>query len=118
MRRRILEGAYRPHARSGMAYMLAPVLRAYPNPYHSDRRVTRSVPHRMFYAPFVDNDDIGGDPRTNDPFVIHPGPHGYIVVRAGDEERAAIVREHADLIRDLCRIQPIYCLDETPGALP
>lgn len=116
MRGRIDAGVYRAPERAGVAYMLAPILRAYPDPYRSDRRVTRSIPHRMFYAPHIENEDVAGDPRTSEPFVIHPGPHGYLVMRAHPAERDEIRRAHTELLERLCGLNPLYCLDDPDAA--
>lgn len=115
MRDRFLSGSYAPPGRAGVAYMLSPILRAYTDPYHSARRATRSVPHRMFYAPYVENSDIGGDPRLNEPFVIQPGPHGYIIVRAHEAERARIVEEYREMLRRICALNELWCVGEIGG---
>lgn len=46
--------------------------------------IRKVPPHVMFYAPGLENDDIGGsftDGQANRglPFVVDPGPHGYMV---------------------------------------
>lgn len=115
LRERFDSGHYGPHERAGVSYMLSPVLRAFADPYGSPRRVTRSVPHRMFYAPGVENADIGGDPRTGEPFVIQPGPHGYIVMRAHPAERAAIREEYRDLLTRLCGLNELWCVPDPPA---
>lgn len=53
-------GYYKAPERAGISYMLSPVLRTYFNPEESDRVVTLNVPHVMYYAPNVSNEDIGG----------------------------------------------------------
>ncbi|WP_315823485.1 hypothetical protein [Paraflavitalea speifideaquila] len=40
--------------------MLSPILRTYTNPDADDNVVTASVPHVMYYAPNVTNDEVGG----------------------------------------------------------
>lgn len=115
MRARFLSGHYPPPRRAGVAYMLSPILRAYPDPYHSPRKATRSVPHRMFYAPYVENREIGGDPRLDEPFVIQPGPHAYIVVRAHEAERARIVEEYREMLERLCVLKELWCVEGVGG---
>jgi hypothetical protein len=53
-------GYYKAPERSGVSYMLSPVLRTYVNPEESDSVATSNNPHVMYYAPNVYNEDIGG----------------------------------------------------------
>src|SRR5262245_44421231 len=53
---------YKPPERAGISYMLSPVLRTYFNPDESDSVVTANIPHVMYYAPNISNEDIGGGP--------------------------------------------------------
>jgi hypothetical protein len=78
--------------------MLAPIHRTYINPDESDRVVTLNLPHVMYYAPNVSKEDIGGvkpSPDTPYPFVILPGPHGYMIQLLGRTEKAAITKAYA-----------------------
>jgi hypothetical protein len=111
MRDRFSSGYYRPAARSGVSYMLAPLLRSYPDPVGSNRVLTVSVPHRMFYAPFVQERELGGHaPPGPQPYLIQPGIHGYLGQRAGPAERAAIVEEHREMLDRFCRLDTRWCL--------
>src|ERR1700688_3759133 len=50
---RIRKGIYKAPARTGISYMLAPVMRTYPGkPDHHDV-ITMNMPHYMFYAPYI-----------------------------------------------------------------
>lgn len=49
-------------------------------------KIVLTPPHTTFYAPFLTNAEIGGMPRKT-AFVDRPGPHGVIIVRAGQTER-------------------------------
>src|SRR3989442_1461691 len=60
MQQRLKAGFYPAPARAGVAYMLSPVLRTYVNPDANDTVLTANVPHVMYYAPNVSNQDIGG----------------------------------------------------------
>jgi hypothetical protein len=96
IRQRFLVGEYKPHERAGVAYMLSPIIRAYRDPMNGPERVTASIPHRMFYAPNIDNEDIGGAPFhagqfDDNPFVIQPGPHGYMIILASPAEMSTIL---------------------------
>lgn len=92
------EGRYRPPARPGIAYMLSPATYLL-----EGGRLTRTPPHTMFYAPFLSNADIGGMPGKT-AFVDRPGPHGMIIVIAGQKEREALFAESQALVDEIERI--------------
>ena len=92
------EGRYRPPARPGIAYMLSPATYLL-----EGGRLTRTPPHTMFYAPFLSNADIGGLPDKT-AFVDRPGPHGMIIVIAGQKEREALFAESQALVDEIERI--------------
>src|SRR5512139_765216 len=101
MKDRLKTGYYKVPERAGVSYMLSPILRTYVNPEESDSVATSNNPHVMYYAPNVSNEDVGGKPpgiRVEGygmsvsgfyPFVIMPGPHGYMIHLVGLAERAA-----------------------------
>jgi hypothetical protein len=109
---RIRKGIYKAPARTGISYMLAPVMRTYPGkPDHHDI-MTMNMPHYMFYAPYLTNTDIGNIPNgeADGPIVINPGalflgerkgPYGYIILPAGAAEKAKIINENKDLLKRL-----------------
>jgi hypothetical protein len=120
-------GYYKAPERAGCSYMLSPILRTYVNPDERDTVVTASVPHVMCYAPNVSTKEIGVTPtpeqlrdftqqghwlETPNPFVIHQGPHGYMVHVRGDAERKAIVKENKGMLDRLCKIKKVWCLPE------
>lgn len=108
---RFKAGYYRAPHRAGISYMLSPVLRTYFNPEESDTVITANVPHVMYYAPNVSNEDIGGGkPAGLEPFVILHGPHGYMVQLLGVTERAAINEEYEGMLARLCNIKAAWCL--------
>ena len=108
---RFKRGYYKAPERAGVSYMLSPVLRTYFNPEESDSVVTLNVPHVMYYAPDVSNEDIGGGkPGGMYPFVILPGPHGYFIQLLGLTERAAINKEYEGMLARLCKIKEVWCL--------
>jgi hypothetical protein len=118
-------GYYKAPERAGCSYMLSPILRTYVNPDASDDIVTASVPHVMCYAPNVSTPEIGVMPtaeqlrdftqhgawsQTPAPFVIHHGPHGYLVHVGGVAEREAIDKEDEAMLARLCKIRDSWCL--------
>jgi hypothetical protein len=109
-------GYYKAPERSGISYMLSPVLRTYWNPEESDSVVTANVPHVMYYAPNVSSEDIGGGKLGSMyPFVIMPGPHGYIIQPMGLTERAVINKEYEEMLGRVCKIKEVWCLPNEKG---
>ena len=91
------QGRYRPPARPGIAYMLSPAT------YMLEAgKLARTFPHTMFYAPFLTNTDIAGVPGKS-AFVDRPGPHGMIIVIAGQKEREALLNESQALVDEVER---------------
>lgn len=105
---------YRAPQRTGLVYMLSPVLRTYADPDKSDTVVTLNIPHYMFYAPKVKhNAEIGGQlPPTSHPFLFQPGIHGTIVHNAGKKETQAINKEFKHLIKRVCKINKNWCVKQ------
>lgn len=61
--------AYPNPARTGVAYMIAPIMRGYTN---APAPVTMNMPHYMFYAPNVKDTDIGGNGFSKQyPFILN-----------------------------------------------
>ena len=109
---RIKKGIYKAPARPGVSYMLAPVMRTYPATPAEHKVLTMQMPHYMFYAPYLTNDDIGNIPngQADGPFLVNPeamflgkrkAPYGYIIVPAGEKERAKIVSDNKVLLKRL-----------------
>jgi hypothetical protein len=123
---RIRKGIYKAPARTGISYMLAPVMRTYPGkPDHHDV-MTMNMPHYMFYAPYLTNTDIGNIPdgRADGPVVINPGamwlgekksPYGFIILPAGATEKAKIISENKGLLKRLADYKPYFKIE--PGSM-
>jgi hypothetical protein len=97
--------------------MLSPILRTYENPDESDKVGTFNMPHVMFYAPNVTNEDIGGKLQSEYPFVIIPGPHGYIIQAMGQAEKANKNREYEAMLNRLCGIKEEWLALSIPWVL-
>ena len=85
-------GKYIAPRRAGVAYMLSGDIHSF-NPRTG--KVESFPPHVMFYAPNVTNADLGvtaealaKDPSL--PFIAYQGPHGFIIVLAGDKQKMAM----------------------------
>jgi hypothetical protein len=107
---------YKAPERAGMSYMVAPVMRALGPP---DLKLhTMSMPHLMFYAPSITNEDIGAVPNLaaretlRYPFVDHQGnaEQTYIIQTIGDAEKAKILADEKTLVDDLCAYRDVLCL--------
>ena len=106
MIKRIKDGTYKAPSRPGLSYMLCPVHRT-----HVDARgvINQILPHYMFYAPGVDNSDIGGKWDGHSPFAIGSGEFldkknsifNYIIVPVGETEKAKIVEDNKELYNRL-----------------
>jgi hypothetical protein len=115
---RIKKGTYKVPSRPGISYMLEPVMRGYPGTPNNNHIMTMSMPHYMFYAPYMNNDDIGGD-KENGPMVSTPdntifgdkkGPYNYTIMPAGEKEAAQIMKDNSDLLKRLVAYKSYYKL--------
>src|ERR1700719_677306 len=85
-------GKYVAPRRPGVAYMLSGDIRNF-NPRTG--KVDSFPPHIMFYAPNLTNADLGTTPEAlakdpTLPFVAYQGPHGYIIMLAGEKQKIAM----------------------------
>jgi hypothetical protein len=122
IKERFKSAYYKAPERAGVSYMASPILRTYVNPEETDKVATSSNPHVMYYAPNVSNEDIGGKPPSisfadysmdvggSYPFVIMPGPHGYMIHLLDLTESAAINKEYQGMLEQLCTIKEVWCL--------
>ena len=108
---------YQVPGKPGLSYMVAPIMRTVGPP---DMTVhTMAMPHLMFYAPFATNEDIGAQPKLDDPAsLMHPfadkqgiAEHTYFIQLIGEAEKARILRDERPLIDALCQYREILCLE-------
>jgi hypothetical protein len=113
---RYKNGIYKAPEQPGLSYMVAPVMRALGPP---DMKMhTMAMPHLMFYAPGITNDDIGAVPDLGDyaslrwPFIDKQGiaEQGYMIQLVGEAEKARIMADEKTLVRDLCAYRDVLCL--------
>jgi hypothetical protein len=120
--KRVSNGTYKPASRVGVSYMLSPLLRV-----HTEQGIVNQVmPHYMFYAPCLDDHDIGGSWvfGGNQPFVVNSGNvldkshsiFNYIIVPAGEDEKAKIVEENKELLRRLAEYRPVLKIEKDNAA--
>jgi len=109
---------YRAPEKAGLSYMLSPVMRT----WLPDGTVhTMSVPHVMFYAPGVTDEDIGALPNVarGYPFIIREGvsAQSFMLQSVGKAEAAAIVAAERALLHDLCTYRDVLCLAQHAAAV-
>ena len=107
---------YKVPEKAGLSYMVAPIMRTVGPP---DLKVrTMAMPHLMFYAPHITNEDIGAVPdlRVHSsllyPFIERQGnaEQSYMIQLTGEAEKASILANEQALINELCAYRAILCL--------
>ncbi len=103
---------YQAPAHAGLSYMIAPVIRTWTMPDWSVH--TMSMPHLMFYAPNITNEDIGAVPNASllYPFSFKEGiaEQTYMIQVIGEAEKAKIMADEKSLLDDLCAYRDVFCL--------
>jgi hypothetical protein len=103
---------YKVPEKAGLSYMIAPVMRTWTLP---DMKVhTIPLPHLMFYAPKVTNEDIGAVPTASlrYPFAMEEGiaAQSYMIQLIGEAEKAKIIADERTLLAALCTYSASLCL--------
>jgi hypothetical protein len=107
---------YKVPEKAGLSYMVAPVMRTVGPP---DMKVhTMPMPHLMFYAPNITNEDIGAAPNLSlhssllYPFIDRQGnaEQSYMIQLIGDTEKAKIMADEKGLVAALCTYRASLCL--------
>ena len=78
-----------------------------------------NMPHYMFYAPNLKNADIGGAGFSKEyPFVLSmdPGRDDYIIMLAGETEKARILKRSRGLLAQLCAFRRYLCTTDATRA--
>lgn len=115
---RIRKGIYKPFGRAGLSYMLAPVMRVYTGKPGDENVMTMSMPHYMFYAPYIVDSDIGtlADAPAG-PWLLNggntvlgekKGPYGFIIVPADAALTAKLKAEGKGLVKRLAGYSPYF----------
>jgi hypothetical protein len=108
---------YKVPEKAGLSYMVGPLMRTVGPP---DMKVhTMAMPHLMFYAPYLTDEDIGAAPDLSDhasllyPFIDkHTAgkAESYIIQLIGEAEKAKILADEKALLDELCAYRDILCL--------
>ena len=77
-----------------------------------------AMPHLMFYAPHIANEDIGAVPDLSVPssllypFIDKQGnaEQSYMIQLVGAAEKAKILTDEKTLVGDLCAYRDVLCL--------
>jgi hypothetical protein len=114
---RAKNGIYKPASRVGVSYMLAPFMRI----QHEHGVENEVMPHYMFYAPYLDDHDIGGVwvSGGHSPFTVNSGKaldkehsiFNYIIIAAGETEKDKILEDNKDLIKRLAEYKPFLKIE-------
>jgi hypothetical protein len=121
MTKRYRDKTYTAPDKAGLSYMVGPLMRTVGPP---DMKVhTMAMPHLMFYAPNVTNEDIGAIPDLNvaasllypftDQHTESNGEEGYMIQLIGEAEKAKILAAEKPLLDELCAYRDVLCLDHS-----
>ena len=114
--KRYRDKTYAVPEKPGLSYMVAPIMRTVGPP---DMKVhSMAMPHLMFYAPFITNEDIGAAPDLSVhasllyPFIDRQGnaEQSYMIQLIGEAEKAKILAEEKELLDELCVYRDVLCL--------
>jgi hypothetical protein len=117
--KRVKDGTYKAPSTTGVSYMLSPLLRTHVD--STSGIVNMVMPHFMFYAPRIDNSDIGGIWDGHTPYVIGSqhlldkahSIFNYIIIPSGEMGKAQIIEENKDLLNQLAAYQLCLKVDLT-----
>ncbi len=115
---RIKRGYYRAPSRPGISYMEAPMMRVYTSSDPGNDHVASvSMPHYMYYAPYLSYADLGIDSAPKqEPFLVNPdafvlgggGPYEYLITPLNEAETAAIRESGQALLERLEAYKPYF----------
>src|SRR6266852_1041336 len=105
---------YKVPEKAGLSYMVAPIMRTWMLP---DWEVhTMPMPHLMFYALDITNEDIGAVPNSSVlyPFIFKEGiaEQSYMIQLIGAAEKAKILADEKTLLHDLCSYRDFLCVPD------
>lgn len=123
---RIRRGFYRAPSRPGISYMEAPMMRSYIGNPDKIRVASISLPHYMYYAPYLAYADIGLDPSASQPpYLVSPGavvlggerkaPYGYLISPLNEMEKSKILASGQALLKRLENYKAYFKVEGTSG---
>ena len=104
--------------------MEAPMMRVYTSNNPNNNHVASvSMPHYMYYAPYLTNSDLGIDSNsTLEPFLVNPdamllngqkGPFEYLITPLNEAETDNIRRSEQALLKRLEDYKPYFKVEGT-----
>ena len=123
---RIRRGYYKAPSRPGISYMEAPMMRVYTSNAKDNNVASVSMPHYMYYAPYLTHADLGLDSNsTQAPFLVNPdavvlgngrkGPYEYLISPLNEAETAKIVASGQALLKRLEDYKPYFKVEGMSG---
>lgn len=114
--KRYRDKTYQVPEKAGLSYMVAPIMRTVGPPHMNVH--TMAMPHLMFYAPYMTNEDIGAVPDLSVhssllyPFIDKQGnaEQSYVIQLIGEAETAKILVDEKALLDELCAYRDVLCL--------
>jgi len=124
---RIKNGYYKCPSRPGISYMEAPMMRVYTSNNPGNNNVASvSMPHYMYYAPYLTYTDLGVDSNsTQGPFLVNPdamvlggqkGPYEYLITLLNEAETAKIKESGQALLKRLENYKPYFKVEDIMNA--
>jgi hypothetical protein len=120
---RIKRGYYKAPARPGISYMEAPMMRVYTGNPDNNHVASMSMPHYMYYAPYLTHADLGLDSNSSQaPFLVNPdatvlgsglkGPYEYLISPLNEAETAKIREAGKALLKRLEDYKAYFRVEE------
>jgi hypothetical protein len=124
--KRIRRGYYKAPSRPGISYMEAPMMRVYTGNPDNNHVASISMPHYMYYVPYLTYADIGLDSNVSQaPFLVNPdgmvlggeqkGPYEYLISPLNEAETAKILASGQALLKRLEDYRAYFKVDGMNG---
>jgi hypothetical protein len=119
--KRYRDKTYKVPEKAGLSYMVGPLMRTAGPP---DMKIhTMAMPHLMFYAPYLTDEDIGAAPDLSvHSSLLYPfidkhtegnAEESYMIQLIGEAEKAKILADEKPLLDELCTYREVLCLAHT-----
>jgi hypothetical protein len=120
---RIGRGYYKAPSRPGISYMESPMMRVYTSNATDNHVASMSMPHYMYYAPYLTYADLGIDSNSSQaPYLVNPdavvlggerrGPYAFLISPLNETETAKILTSGQALLKRLADYKPYFKVEE------